>query len=103
VQTRRILSARQTLIVRPQPERALRLEQKIRRARTAFSLEGVAVVAAQKAMPNERADGLAVRTRGQLELLNDCDPFVVVAEKPARIGHGVLPKIAIVAPRRGAG
>ena len=43
-------------------------------------------------MANERADGLAMRTRRQLESLNDRVPFVVVAEKPARIGHAACPR-----------
>ncbi len=91
-QARRIVSASQTLMVRPQPGRVLRLLQKIRRARTAFSLAGVAIEAAEIAMPNERADGPAVRTRRQLEALNDRVPIVVVAEKPAWFSHARTPE-----------
>jgi hypothetical protein len=90
VHVRRMVSARQTLMVRPQPVRVLRLLQKTRRARTAFSLGRVAlaVVPAQIAMPNERTNEPAVWTSRQLESLSDGVPIVVGAVKPAIFGHG---------------
>ena len=51
-------------------------------------LLGVAVVkSVEKAVPNESADNLAVRTRGQLEPFGNRVPFVGVAEKPSLVAH----------------
>ena len=65
--SRRILSASQTLKVRPQPGRAWRLLQKTRRARSVFC-RGLALVGSvQTAVLIQRADDLAMRTRRLLE------------------------------------
>ena len=85
--SRRILSASQTLKVRPQPGRALRLLQKIRRARSDLAPGAAVVKAEQKAVPNQRADDLAVRTGRQLEPFGNGVPFLVAAVKPALLAH----------------
>ncbi len=51
-------------------------------------LPGVALVkTAQKAVPIQRADHLAVRTRHQLELLGKRVPFLAAAAKPSLLAH----------------
>ena len=51
-------------------------------------LLGVAlVVSAQIAVPNQRADNLAVRTRRLLEPLSNRAPFLGVAVKPSLLAH----------------
>jgi len=66
---------------------------------------GVAVVkTVQKAMANESADSLAVRTGGQLEVFGNGLPFLGVAVKPALLAHvASSAKIVIVRERGGAG
>ena len=55
----------------------------------------------QIAVPNQRADRLAVRTRRQLEPLSDRVPFVVAAAKPSLLAH-VAPCPAKIADCTGA-
>ena len=64
---RRILSATQTLKVRPQPGRAWRLLQKMRRARRVLRWGLLSSKPYRKPWRIKRADSLAVRTGGQLE------------------------------------
>ena len=84
--SRRILSASQTLKVRPQPGRAWRLLQKIRRAQ-GFSL---ALEAVQAAVPNQVPTALQCGQGDLLEPLGKRQPFVVVAEKPALAAHETM-------------
>jgi hypothetical protein len=58
---------------------------------------GIGVVkSVQKAVPNQRADDLAMRTRGQLEPIRDRVPFLGVPVKPSNIAHGTTMKIVIL-------
>jgi hypothetical protein len=58
---------------------------------------GIGVVkSVQKAVPNQRADDLAMRTRGQLEPLGNRVPFLGVLVKPSNIAHGTTMKIMIL-------
>ena len=53
------------------------------------SFAGAALVeAVQTAVPNQRADDLAMRTGRLLEPFGDRRPFLVAAEKPALLAHG---------------
>src|SRR5258706_438271 len=52
-----------------------------------FSLGAAFVISAQAAMPNQRADHFAVRTRPMLEPLGNRVPFRGVAEKPSLVAH----------------
>ena len=45
------------------------------------------VVAVQMAVANEGSNGVAMRTRGELELLCQGAPMVVVAVKALQLGH----------------
>ena len=61
-----------------------------------FSLGVALIKSQQKAMPNQRAQGLAERARRQLEPFHERVPFVGVMAKPALLAHWPtpLPKIA---------
>jgi hypothetical protein len=68
-------------------------------------MAGTAVVkAVEKAVANEIADRVAVRTLGQLEAVSKGLPILVVAIKPALLGHVTSSvKMVIVGERGGAG
>ncbi len=102
---RRILSASQTLKVRPQPRRAWRLLQKIRRVRHGLSLRAAVVKAVQEAVANQRTDDPAVRTSRLLEPFGHGVPFLVAAVKPSFLAHHAPAKIAILreGEERGSG
>ena len=61
-----------------------------------FSLGAAVVKAVQKAVPNQRADGLAVRTRRLLEPLGHGVPFLVAAVKPSLLAHAAHASAKIV-------
>ena len=63
------------------------------------------VITAQKAVPNERADSLAVRAGRLFEPFDNRHPFRVVAVKPALLAHGnrASAKIVILAARQRGG
>ena len=52
-----------------------------------FSLGAALVKSVQKAVPNQRANPLAMRARRQLEPLGDRDPFLLAAVKPSLLAH----------------
>ena len=52
-----------------------------------LSLGAAVVKAVQKAVPNQRADDLAVRTGRQLEPFRNRDPFLGAAVKPSLLAH----------------
>jgi hypothetical protein len=56
-----------------------------------FSLGVALVKSAQKAMPNQRADNLAMRTRRLLEPLSNRAPFLGAAAKPSLLAHAAMP------------
>jgi hypothetical protein len=53
-------------------------------------------MAAQRAVTNQGADDLAMRTGRLLKPFHHHPPFVVVAEKPSLLPHRTSPKIAIL-------
>ena len=58
---------------------------------------GVALVkSAQKAVPNQRADNLAVRTGRQLEPFRNGDPFLDAVVKPCLLSHRDHASVKIV-------
>ena len=63
------------------------------------------VISSQIAVPNECADGLAMRTRRQLELLGNHAPVRIAAKKPSLLAHTdrAFPKIMILWARRSCG
>jgi hypothetical protein len=67
-----------------------------------FSPGAALVKSAQKAVPNQRTDNPAMRTRGQLEPLSNRDPFLSAAEKPSLLAHldHASTKIMILPARR---
>src|SRR5262249_38045294 len=97
---RRIRSAIQTLKVRPQPGRRLRLLQKIRRTER-FSLGTGVVEAEERAVPNQAADRVAVRTGRLLEAFGDGIPFLVGPVKPPLLAHVRPPPLgkSLILPR----
>jgi hypothetical protein len=68
-------------------------------------LPGVGLVkAAQKAVPNQRADNLAMRTRRLLEPPSHRGPFLVVADKTSLLTHaGQASTKIMILPARGRG
>jgi len=53
-----------------------------------LSLRAALVKSVQEAVPNQRADNLAVRTRRLLEPFHNRHPFLGAAEKPSLLTHG---------------
>ena len=70
-----------------------------------LALGAAFVITAQKAVPNERADGLAVRAGRLLEPFANRRPFRVAAVKPSLIAHGnrASAKIVILPARQRGG
>lgn len=61
-----------------------------------FSLRAALVKSAEKAVSNQRADNLAVRTGRLLEPFGDRVPFLRAAVKPSLLAHGVHASAKIV-------
>jgi hypothetical protein len=71
-----------------------------------LSLGMALLIAAQKAVANQRADHLAVRTRHLLKSLRHRAPFLGAADKPTHLAHArpvTSTTSLILPPRRGAG
>lgn len=66
-----------------------------------LSLGAALVKTVQKAVLNESADNLAVRTGGQLEPLGNGDPFLGVAVKPSLLAHSASTAKKVILPERG--
>ncbi len=96
--SRRILSAHQTLKVRPQPRPSIAVAAKDPACANGFARGEALVKAAQIAVANERAARLAMRTGRLLESLGKRDPILVVAAKPLHVAHAdqAFPKRVIL-------
>ena len=69
-----------------------------------FSLGAAVVKSVQTAVPNERANDLAVRTGRVFEPLSNRVPFFIATAKPPRLAHGPRsPKATIVQARGKSG